>query len=251
MRPNKYLFLAVISMSFCVAQAEDYYSLLEKGKVWRCGYYNASDTLYTDFQLSGDTLIGGKAYLKVDNSTAILREESQRIHVIDEQQFGDKEEHLLYDFGMKVGDSYRFSESAPVYVVAKTDKIDVGGMLLKRLWFIDKNYYDQGGNAQPDYAFCWVEGIGSQKGLLHVFDGNEPIGRVPFMDCCYKNGKRIFLYENFKSLPVTDGIKPVAVPAAESQQDGGTYDLQGRRMAEGQALRTGIYVKDGRKFVVK
>jgi hypothetical protein len=32
---------------------------------------------------------------------------------------------------------------------------------------------------------------------------------------------------------------------------GNTYDLQGRRMAENQPLQPGIYVKDGRKFVVK
>ena len=29
------------------------------------------------------------------------------------------------------------------------------------------------------------------------------------------------------------------------------YDLQGRLMVEGQPLQRGIYVKDGRKFVVK
>ena len=36
-----------------------------------------------------------------------------------------------------------------------------------------------------------------------------------------------------------------------TQQLSPTYDLQGRRMSEGQPLQPGIYVKDGRKFVVK
>lgn len=45
------------------------------------------------------------------------------------------------------------------------------------------------------------------------------------------------------------GVKPVQ--AEESRADGPIYDLQGRRMAEGRPLRSGIYVKDGRKFVVK
>ena len=47
---------------------------------------------------------------------------------------------------------------------------------------------------------------------------------------------------------VTAGVSP-----PQSPQKGGSpvYDLQGRRMAENQPLHPGIYVKDGRKFVVK
>ena len=44
-------------------------------------------------------------------------------------------------------------------------------------------------------------------------------------------------------------VEPVTI--ADKQHDKGTCDLQGRRMAENQPLRPGIYVKDGRKFVVK
>ena len=47
---------------------------------------------------------------------------------------------------------------------------------------------------------------------------------------------------------VTAGMSP-----PQSPQKGGSpvYDLQGRRLAEGKPLHPGIYVKDGRKFVVK
>ena len=49
-------------------------------------------------------------------------------------------------------------------------------------------------------------------------------------------------------LPIeTDGISPISADEKESP----TYDLQGRRKAEGGVLQRGIYVKDGRKFVVK
>ena len=43
----------------------------------------------------------------------------------------------------------------------------------------------------------------------------------------------------------------VAQPSSNTHQPSPTYDLQGRRMAEGQPLQRGIYVKDGRKWVVK
>ena len=45
-----------------------------------------------------------------------------------------------------------------------------------------------------------------------------------------------------------DGI---ASPMLIQAEDSPTYDLQGRRVAEGKPLHPGIYVKDGRKFVVK
>lgn len=251
MNIKKIIFLAVISTSFWGVRAKGYYCLLEKEKTWKCGYYNALDTLYIDYQLNGDTLIGGKAYMKVTNSTAFLREENKRIFIMDELRFGNKEEYLLYDYGMDEGDIYMFSESAPKYVVAKTDTIEVKGALLKRLWFVEKKHDHQSENALVNIAFYWVESIGSQKGLLHVFDGNETIGRIPFIDSCYKSGKLIFTYKNFGDPSVTDGIKPTTIVAAKPRKDGHIYDLQGRRMAENQPLQPGIYVKDGRKFVVK
>ena len=43
----------------------------------------------------------------------------------------------------------------------------------------------------------------------------------------------------------------IATPMLIQAEDSPTYDLQGRRLAEGKPLQPGIYVKDGRKFVVK
>ena len=45
-----------------------------------------------------------------------------------------------------------------------------------------------------------------------------------------------------------DGI---ATPMLKQAEDSPTYDLQGRRMADNQPLHPGVYVKNGRKFVVK
>ena len=43
----------------------------------------------------------------------------------------------------------------------------------------------------------------------------------------------------------------IQAEGGEISSDGYTYDLQGRSMVEGKPLQPGIYVKDGRKFVVK
>ena len=47
----------------------------------------------------------------------------------------------------------------------------------------------------------------------------------------------------------TDVVRSITTSKTGASSD--TYDLQGRRMAEDQPLQRGIYVKDGRKFVVK
>jgi hypothetical protein len=45
------------------------------------------------------------------------------------------------------------------------------------------------------------------------------------------------------------GVQPVI--SKDKQTDGHTYDLQGHRMAEGNPLLPGIYVRNGLKVVIK
>ena len=47
----------------------------------------------------------------------------------------------------------------------------------------------------------------------------------------------------------TDVVRSITTSKTGASSD--TYDLQGRRMSENQSLQPGIYVKDGRKFMVK
>ncbi len=45
------------------------------------------------------------------------------------------------------------------------------------------------------------------------------------------------------------GVQPVMT--TDKQTDGYTYDLQGHRMVEGHPLLPGIYVRNGRKVIVR
>jgi hypothetical protein len=47
----------------------------------------------------------------------------------------------------------------------------------------------------------------------------------------------------------TDVVRSITTSKTGASSD--TYDLQGRRMSKNQSLQPGIYVKDGRKFMVK
>ena len=53
-------------------------------------------------------------------------------------------------------------------------------------------------------------------------------------------------------IPASGAFDPNSIRTiSTTHQPSPTFDLQGRRMAEGKPLHPGIYVKDGRKFVVK
>ena len=56
------------------------------------------------------------------------------------------------------------------------------------------------------------------------------------------------IYRTSEIYPNTTGIKNVNLN--DDELDSKVYDLQGRRVAEGQ-LTKGIYVKNGRAFIVK
>jgi len=51
-------------------------------------------------------------------------------------------------------------------------------------------------------------------------------------------------------VPASNVVPSVPYVATQSQPTG-LYDLQGRRIAEGTALRPGIYIRDGRKFIIR
>ena len=55
----------------------------------------------------------------------------------------------------------------------------------------------------------------------------------------------------FKGSGAYETVFVRSITSATTEKSSEIYDLQGRRMAEGKLLQPGIYVKDGRKFVVK
>ena len=55
----------------------------------------------------------------------------------------------------------------------------------------------------------------------------------------------------FKGSGAYETVFVRSITSATTEKSSEIYDLQGRRMAEGKPLYPGIYVKDGRKFVVK
>lgn len=145
--------------------------------------------------LSEDTLIGGKTYHKLIDEKgqlfATLREDGKKIYF----RYNDID-MLLYDFGVKVGDSIVFDYSAfsasryqTPYIVY-VDRIDTITLLDGRqAKAID--YYSNGERLGPD-----IEYVGNDRGLIApIVDPEVPtLLGLRHASCCSFKGEPIYEY---------------------------------------------------------
>jgi len=125
---KKYLFLILFSALFGIkcSAAEDYVPLVREGIEW--GYASANpgthygELTYYRLQFSGTTEIGGKTYHNLykysefnllpyfsqNTLVAYMREEDKKVYICYEPD--QPTEYLLYDFGLKEGESYNASD---------------------------------------------------------------------------------------------------------------------------------------------
>ena len=217
-----------------------------------------SEENITNYVVRGDTVIDGatwkKVYKDTEEETALLgcgMEKDRNVWFYDARE---KVTMHIYDFNLQ-----KYNWLFPNRYVEFLDRVEAvecrGNML--------NAYYTTDRLLEPRGVIACVEGVGCQEGLLPyelnngviaggTWDGNVYTSKVSEYVGCFEDGKCVFSLGNFGDLSLTDttdGVKSATVASART--DGPTYDLQGRRMAEGKPLRSGIYVRDGRKFVVK
>jgi hypothetical protein len=235
---------------------EEYHPLVSEGKEWwykddMAVWYDRSE----DFRLfvRGDTLIDGRTWKKVYSDNTIgstpvyakaVREENGRIY--ERQQ--NREECLLFDFKMGVGDRYVPTESNDRFMeVIAVDTMLSAGIPHRRL--ILQQYV----NGVATDLTCWVEGVGSDCGIdLSAFwsdmdakvineRGGTDYYQYRFIGCLEQNGQ--CLYGDIPSEITT-------VPTFHQRSYvWSLYDLYGRQFT--QKPEKGVYIENGRKRVVK
>ena len=235
-----------------------YYPILAKDdeKAWYYTYKNMlTEKTYQFTQYFREkTLINWKVYTKcleyVDRKeqvVALLREEDGKLYMYN-SNLNPPAEVLLYDFTMEVGDEVVEEEGVMGYVVTDVSYIDFQGRELKKLTF-SPWYYVEDGSKYVDYDIqdIWVEGMGSNGGLL-----------TPFPSSLTGNWSHL----DYISLP--DGSKFAFSEITNVKQfvekkgkEGVVYDLSGRRVANSSEfqgsnkLPKGVYIQNGKKVVVK
>jgi len=195
----------------------DYYPLVQEGKMWITSYPDMSLMKETDQRYCmfyGDTTIDGKVYKKIytTNSTIPIFPKNWKIGGFMREDEDKKvwqrfvsanvnEEGLIYDFSLQIGDSFNMwpftfsSQFPPLWVTVTniTYETMLDGETRKVIWFTD-NYF---GN-------FWIEGIGNERKL---FREHSPPGDEVILKCYYENN--LLIYNNYKY----DFLKPCKYPS--------------------------------------
>jgi len=182
------LFLSISSIVIVHGQ-----SLIVPGKTWI--YLLSEDKPESKpnndecLWIGGDTLISNMSYYKLiyslgcDESNwrtkGFIRETEDSL-VYYCENYSSAQELLLYDFGIKVGDS--------VYTTPTTIRLDSLGKTNKG----QKIYYLSGPYNRKDR---WIEGVGSETGLLmELVTGGSQI-----FSCCLLNGEELYHNSNYSA----------------------------------------------------
>ena len=120
-----HLFALVFTLYYTGAWAQDkYYPLVEEGKRWEIynftitkRYTSEEHVPYRTYMIKGDTLVNGVSYKKLyatcfyfygDDDVhyyAALSERDRKVYII---MGGTRDEKLLYDFTLRIGDNYDY-----------------------------------------------------------------------------------------------------------------------------------------------
>ena len=173
-----YTLLVLLLMAGGVTmQAQEYLPIAQKGNEWHTfetGIWQINN--YVNW-CSGDTLIENVRYMKIMGTVndsypifyTLLREEDGKVW---KRYSIAHPETLLYDFTASVGDTLRIGDFAEEMVLDSISVVQIGDVDRRKFWFGLE--YDGLGN--PRAKETWVEGIGSDFGLLWsgyygVYDG--------------------------------------------------------------------------------
>ncbi len=203
---KKVIILSVCSIWAVLVYSQDYFPIIEEGKTWNVLAVAASypypwDTTCStiSYQLSGDTIIDAVTYKKMYSSYeeipanwnlySFIREDANKKVWLKDTMAED--EYLLYDFSINEGDSLLVGNYEPVYLfVDSVTSIMVNETLRQKYWMSCK--------AQPDYRETWIEGIGSNKGI--VWSGSAFItGGWYWLLCTTENGGSTYMNPNFNT----------------------------------------------------
>jgi len=188
-----YTLLALLLMAGGVTmQAQEYLPIAQKGNEWHTfetAVWQINN--YVNW-CSGDTLIEDVRYMKIMGTVndsypifyTLLREEDGKVW---KRYSIAHPETLLYDFTASVGDTLRIGDFAEEMVLDSISMVRIGDVDRRKLWFGLE--YDNLG--RPRAKETWIEGIGSDYGLLwtgyfNVFDGWH------CLLCFHQNGELVW-----------------------------------------------------------
>jgi hypothetical protein len=182
--------------------SQDYYPIVQENNEWNVLQViypggNPWDTTYwtMTYKFYGDTMISEQSYKKVYKSEeeipinweyeGAIREEEQKVWYFP--KFGNGETKI-YDFTMNIGDTVTFLFEP--MVVDSIISEEINGEDRRHIYF-----------SYPDFSpfkECWIEGIGSNRGILQSGTAMFVGGWTWFL-CMSENGELIYMNPNYNS----------------------------------------------------
>lgn len=260
MKHIKLILISLVCVIATTAKAQESTSqgkFFEDGKSWlwagyRLKYPGGTEQFFWTETVVGDTIVAGRVAKKI-----LVEDEDEERYVVGWEDngviygYGNPEGtdsicfYPTMNFNLHVGDStyVKFTSSGnPVFVaeVVNEEVINVCGIERRKLTL----------QTEDGYIGYWVEGIGANTYdfyLIPVYYSSMGYGY--HLVKCFQNGECIFTEDDF--LTSTDGIKDVEVSEKDAtlSEDAQLYDLSGRKVTG--TPRSGIYIKGGRKVLVK
>jgi len=172
---KKYVLIITAVLLFNTIYSQEYHPLVEENKTWYViggqGWYDGT----TIYKCEGDTIIGDITYkflfssieefpVNWDSRGLLREDEDHKVYFTD--NYGNDtinfNPRLLYDFGAEVGDTLNvfpgiFTDDSLEIIIYQIDSVLVDGEYRKKTWF----------NCEMNIGW-WIEGIGSNTGLLEV-----------------------------------------------------------------------------------
>lgn len=210
-------------------KAQDYVPF-PTSAVWS-EYFNApistslTSYYYRNILTEKDTVVGANTYHQlfwsysdtayIDSPTVLykggIREYNQQVFFLPKDSV---HEYLLYDFSLELGDTidYKYSKFASGYglmmvdtlIVSTIDSVQIeDGTYRKRIEF--SGFF--GNYLIPIHWANWIEGVGSQMGLL-VPIGDIPTNALNYVLGCLKVNNEVIYHDAFfqTCFPITESI---------------------------------------------
>ena len=265
MKRNKNICLSLLMLAPVYVWAQDidtncHRPMFKDGKTWNYQYIHyeeeSEDAPPTEIRydvsyvIDGDTLLEGKTYKKLYRLVAqtgardfagAWREEDLQVYTMEWQHIplypGE-----IYDLNVP-GRLYDFTDSEYKFENdtkhgCSIDTIMVHNHLFRRFNF--SNFM---------LTVSWVEGVGGRDGLLFNKYRLPPdcLCDFEYFVSCYEDDECVFTVKDFDAAPY-DASTSIGNIRLDSLK-GSVTDLQGRQLQD--KPERGVYIQDGRKYVVK
>ncbi|MBR5039167.1 MAG: hypothetical protein IKX65_10670 [Prevotella sp.] len=255
---------------------QDYHPMARDGKTWEAQVGGIKENLY-GYRVDGDTLINGDIWKKVysyvfyprsdDSYYAAIRDVDKRVYIVAK---GSNTPRLLYDFDLKVGNTIKCGVESTSFLclletdekpdtlmgfpfksylrVERIDTIKTHDMEQRRITLTLLDTYKEpfrSEDADMIGNVVWVEGVGSGSGPFSPWLPLLPRNCI-LLRCFDVDKKIISGVSDFYDQPEPNAISNIPF---RQNEIGIIYDLLGRR--QNRQPRQGIYIRGGRKRVVK